>query len=204
MIEGLDGNFEVRTIASIWCCRLRIAYVWNNSIILDCEFLSDDKVISTHVAVTVEPEVGFLVIWTEKNLISIHGEAFNADTIRTGSRKFKNIIFDIELTIVRLNSEDFSNFLWCLDIIFLTNSYERNDCEVQKMMNFFRIFVNFPHFFVVFYRKTFLCSMMQSRGTHQTIPCEISRRMDSVRSQWGTVEKWFYTKNRPKMWFYGG
>merc|ERR1711911_71145 len=27
--------------------------------------------------------------------------------------------------IVRLNSEDFSNFLWCLDIIFSTYYYER-------------------------------------------------------------------------------
>ena len=65
------------------------------------EFWSVDKVISTHVAVTVEPEVGFLAIRDDKNHVSIHGEAFNADTIRTGSRKFKNIIFDIELTIVK-------------------------------------------------------------------------------------------------------
>ena len=57
--------------------------------------------------------------------------------------------------MIRLNSEDFSNFLWCLDIIFLTNSYERNDCEVQKMMNFFRIFVNFPHFSRFFIEKLF-------------------------------------------------
>ena len=88
-------------------------------------------------------------------------------------------------SICRLNSEDFLNFLWCLDIIFLTYSYERNDCEVQKNDEFFRIYSNFREFspfFEVFYRKTFLRSKVQSRGTHQTIPCEISRRMDSVRS----------------------
>ena len=68
---------------------------------MNYEFVSADIVISTHVAVTVEPEVGFLAIRADKNHISIHGEAFNADTIRTGSRKFKNIIFDIELTIVK-------------------------------------------------------------------------------------------------------
>ena len=49
--------------------------------------------------------------------------------------------------MTRLNSEDFSNFLWCLDIIFSTYYYERTHKNVQKNHTFFRIFWNFREFF---------------------------------------------------------
>ena len=104
--------------------------------------------------------------------------------------------------IVRLNSEDFSNFLWCLDIIFSTYYYERTHKNVQKNHEFFRIFWNFREFFPFFRGflfSVFLRSNAQSRDSHQTIPLEFLRRMYIVRSLKATEGKWFYTKNRPKM-----
>ena len=107
----------------------------------------------------------------------------------------------------RLKSEDFSNFLWCLDIIFLTYYYERTRKNVQKNHDFFLIFWNFRDFlpfFRGFLFSVFLHSNAQSRDSHQTILLEFLRRMYIVRSLRATERKWFYTKNRPKMWFYGG
>ena len=52
--------------------------------------------------------------------------------------------------MVRLNSEDFSNFLWCLDIIFSTYYYDRTHKNVQKNHDFFRTFWNFRELFPFF------------------------------------------------------
>ena len=46
----------------------------------------------------------------------------------------------------RLNSEDFSKFFVCLDIIFWAFLYERTLEEVKKNVEFFRIFMNFHEF----------------------------------------------------------
>ena len=87
--------------------------------------------------------------------------------------------------INRLNSEDFSNFLWCLDIIFSTYYYERTHKNLQKNHEFFRIFWNFWEFFPFFRGflfRVFLRSNAQSRDSHQTIPLEFLRRMYIVKS----------------------
>ena len=69
--------------------------------------------------------------------------------------------------IHRLNSEDFSKFFVCLDIIFWAFSYERTLGEVQKNVEFFPISLNFHDFFDffdVFYTICFLYSELQSRA----------------------------------------
>ena len=108
--------------------------------------------------------------------------------------------------ISRLNSEDFSNFLWCLDIIFSTYYYERTHKNVQKNHEFLRIFSNFCEFFPFF--RGFLFSVFldivgHSRDSYQTIPLEFLRRMyivwslrDSERKRYipKTVQKCDFTR----------
>ena len=109
--------------------------------------------------------------------------------------------------IARLNSEDFSKFFLCLDILFLTYSDESTYLEVQKTAEivsniceyswFFRLFRGFSY-------RTFYASGTQSRAMHQKIPHKIWRRTVFVRSLGSIGQKWFYTKNCSKMRFYAG
>ena len=72
------------------------------------------------------------------------------------------------IPMARLNSEDFSKFLLCSDIIFFTDSYESRHREVQKNVEIFRIFLNIHEFSQHFRRfsfKSFSCSELQSRGS---------------------------------------
>ena len=60
--------------------------------------------------------------------------------------------------ITRLNSEDFSNFFLCLDIIIWPYYYERTPREIQKNVEFFEfswIFLIFFGFFEVFSLNVF-------------------------------------------------
>ena len=69
----------------------------------------------------------------------------------------------------RLNSEDFSKFFLCLDILFSTHLFESTRQEMHKNANFFRIFLNvhdFFNFFEVFRVKTFLHSDAQTPDMH--------------------------------------
>ena len=109
--------------------------------------------------------------------------------------------------MTRLNSENFSKFFLCLNISYLTLSYERTHLEVQKNADFFRIFLNFQDFFrnfPGFSYKTFLYSELQLRAKHHSIPQKILRRTVIMRSRGSTGEKLFYTENCPKMRFYAG
>ena len=110
-------------------------------------------------------------------------------------------------SIIRLNSEDFSKFLLCWDIKFLTDSYESRHPEVQKSVEIFRIFLNIHEFsqhFRSFSFKTFLYSELQSPSRHHKIRHKIPHRTGFVRPRGSTGEKWFCIKNCPKMWFYAG
>ena len=66
--------------------------------------------------------------------------------------------------MVRLNSENFSKFFVCLDIIFWAFSNERTLGEVQKNVEFFWIFLNFPDFFRFFrgFSYKFFCTVSYS------------------------------------------
>ena len=59
------------------------------------------------------------------------------------SQGFKVIFFlsciNELLVMIRLNSEDFSKFFLCQDILFLTFSYESTYQEVQKNAKIFSI-----------------------------------------------------------------
>ena len=57
------------------------------------------------------------------------------------------IIKILFIDITRLNSEDFSKFFVGLDIIIWPYYYERTPREIQKNVEFFRIFSNFHEFF---------------------------------------------------------
>ena len=98
----------------------------------------------------------------------------------------------------RLNSEDFSKFLVGLDIIIWPYYYERTPREIQKNVEFFRIFSNFHDFFWFFSGfsyKIFLYSEIQLRATHHKNLHEILRRTNIMRPRGTTGENWFYTKN---------
>ena len=110
--------------------------------------------------------------------------------------------FKLNKIIVGLNTEDFSNFLWCLDIIFSTYYYERTHKNVRKNREFFRIFWNFCEFFPFFRGflfSVFLRNDAQSRDMHHKIPHKISHRTVNMRSLRATEGIWFHTKNRPKL-----
>ena len=64
-----------------------------------------------------------------------------------------------------LNSEDFSKFFVGLDIIIWPYYYEITPREIQKNVDFFRIFLNFQEFFRLrfFFVNFFLYSELQSR-----------------------------------------
>ena len=111
---------------------------------------------------------------------------------------YYQLVSSVQNRMRRLNSEDFSNFFLCLDILFLTFSQERALQEVRKNVEFFRIFLNFHDFFSLFRGfscKSFLYSELQSRDRHYKIAHKIPRRTVYVRTRGSTGEKWFYTKN---------
>ena len=94
--------------------------------------------------------------------------------------------------IYRLNSEDFSKFFPCWDILFLTYSYESTHREVQKNAKIFSIILEYSWFFRLFRGfsyKTFLSSELQSRVNHHKIPRKILHRTVIVRSRGSTGEK---------------
>ena len=98
----------------------------------------------------------------------------------------------------RLNSEDFSKFFVGLDIIIWPYYYERTPREIQKNVEFFRIFPKFYEFFWFlsgFSLKVFLYSEIQLRATHHKNLHEILRRTNIMRPRGTTGENWFYTKN---------
>ena len=102
------------------------------------------------------------------------------------------------LAICRLNYEDFSKFFVGLDIIIWPYYYERTPREIQKNVEFFRIFSNFHEFFWFlsgFSLKVFLYSEIQLRATHHKNLHEILRRTNIMRPRGTTGENWFYTKN---------
>ena len=104
----------------------------------------------------------------------------------------------IKYSITRLNSEDFSKFFVGLDIIIWPYYYERTPREIQKNVEFFRIFSNFHEFFWFlsgFSLKVFLYSEIQLRATHHKNLHEIPRRTNIMRPRGKTGEIWFYTKN---------
>ena len=100
-------------------------------------------------------------------------------------RFFSELLNLSVVLIARLNSEDFSKFLLCSDIIFFTDSYESRHREVQKNVEIFRIFLNIHEFsrhFRSFSFKSFLYSELQSRVIYHKIHHKILRRMGYVRS----------------------
>ena len=107
------------------------------------------------------------------------------------------------LHMVRLNSEDFSKFFLCLDIIFLTYTFERTHLIVPKNVEIFRIFLNIHDFFEVFRSKVF-CTVSYSHvlGTIRfTIKFHVrlllSGRWETLREIGftpKTVQKWDLTR----------
>ena len=110
--------------------------------------------------------------------------------------KFEKYLFILNLIwpyyMARLNSEDFSKFFPCWDILFLTYSYESTHREVQKNAEIFSIILEYSWFFRLFRGfsyKTFLSSELQSRVYHHKIPRKILHRTVIVRSRGLTGEK---------------
>ena len=115
--------------------------------------------------------------------------------------------FNCVHTILRLNSEDFSNFFLRLDTLFQTYSDESTYLEVQKTAEIVSNILEYSWFFRLFrgfsYR-IFYASGTQSRAIHQKNRHKILRRTVNMRSLSIVEQKWFYTKNCPKIWFYAG
>ena len=67
-------------------------------------------------------------------------------------------------TITRLKSKDISKFFLCLDISYLTLTYEKTHLEVLKNVEFFRIFFNLYDYFRHFrgFRINFFCTVNYS------------------------------------------
>ena len=105
--------------------------------------------------------------------------------------------------ITRLNSEDFSKFFLCQDILFLTFSYESTYQEVQKNAKIFSIILEYSWFFRLFRGfsyKTFLYSELQLRAMKHQIPHKIPHRTVYVTSLEGVGGKRYHLFYR----FYGG
>ena len=120
--------------------------------------------------------------------------------LHIGYATYNGILF--KKIILIMNSEDFSKFLLCSDIIFFTDSYESRHREVQKNVEIFRIFLNIHEFsqhFRSFSFKTFLYSELQSPSRHHKIRYKIPHRTGFVRPRGSTGEKWFCIENCPKM-----
>ena len=109
--------------------------------------------------------------------------------------------------LARLNSEDFSKFFLCLDILFLTCSYESTHLEAQKNAEIFSDILEYSWFFRLFrgfLYRTFELKTTQSCLGHHQIPHKIPHRTNDMRSLSATGQKGYYTKNRPKIGFYLG
>jgi len=109
--------------------------------------------------------------------------------------------------MIRLNSEDFSKFFLCLDILVLTYPYESTHSEVQKNAEILSDILEYSWFFRLFRGfsyKTFEPKRTQSCHAHHKIRHKIPRRTVFVRSLGSIGQKWFHRKNCPKMRFYAG
>ena len=110
------------------------------------------------------------------------------------SLKFRVVLCRIRFFLIfRLNSEDFSKFFVGLDIIIWPYYYERTPREIQKNVEFFRIFSNFHEFFWFlsgFSLKVFLYSEIQLRATHHKNLHEILRGINILRPRGTTGKNW--------------
>ena len=119
------------------------------------------------------------------------------------NQKFSFWPCENHVAMSRLNSGDFSIFFLCLDILFLTYSYERADRKVRKNAKFFSNILEYSWFFRLFRGflfKTFEHSEPQTCATYHKILHKIPHRTVQMGSLWRIVGKWYHVFNL----FYGG